>query len=172
MDNNDSFLAGTASPLYVVRHTPFILFNLAHSQVITHTSRSSNFLVYKIRWHYDERIWVHYVSFSDCSQHIDSACANNYPNLLHCPNGISLFHNLMGSWEECFPAAAICIHTVPIFVTPGTYYCWLDRCDVDSKLFRNCRNQTPNILISDPMPLPFGHRILQCNNIYTRQKPW
>ena len=45
------FLAGTAFPLYVVYHTQFIHFNLAHSHEITHTSRSSNVLCTLWRTH-------------------------------------------------------------------------------------------------------------------------
>ena len=31
-------------------------------------------------------------------------------------------------------SAVVAIHTVPIFIPPGTHYCWVDRGGVDSEL--------------------------------------
>ena len=46
----------------------------------------------------------------------------------------SLFHSLISLARMQLIFCSVAIHTVPIFVPPGTHYCWVDRGSVDSKL--------------------------------------
>ena len=55
--------------------------------------------------------------------------------LNYLPPGIGTHSfTVSSSWEEYSAfSAAEAIHTVAIFVPPGTHYCWVDRGGVDSK---------------------------------------
>ena len=54
----------------------------------------------------------------------------NYPHVLKLTHPQS---HLLGENATQF-SAAVAIHAVPIFIPPGTHYCWKDRGSVDSKL--------------------------------------
>ena len=66
-------------------------------------------------------------------------------------------------WGECIAfSAAIAIHTLPIFVPPGTHYSWVDRGGVNSKLPQGLYIW-PVIQKSNPRPLD-----LSSNELTTR----
>ena len=78
----------------------------------------------------------------------------------------------------CNFAAAEAIHKVPIFIPLGTHYCWVDTGSADSMLAQHDGNQTPDLLISGPMPQPLGHAlhiyivsVSPCDRLTTDQMP-
>ena len=52
-------------------------------------------------------------------------------------------------------SAAVAIHTVPVFLPPGTQYCWVDRGGVDSKLAQGF-DACPALWELNPRPLDLG----------------
>ena len=54
-------------------------------------------------------------------------------------------------WEECSTfSAAKAIHTVPNFILPGTYYCWVDIGGVDLKFAKALHDQHHRIEFQAP----------------------
>ena len=81
-----------------------------------------------------------------------SGLSINYPQLLHLPGmNVAQF------------SATVVIHTVSIFVPPGTHYCWVDSGGEDSKLVHDT---WPALQESNPRP--YRYWVQRLNNSTTR----
>ena len=91
-----------------------------------------------------------YVDSPDMAVYNFSGLYINYPQVLEFT--LSQSH-LPGERTAQF-SAAVAIHTAPIFISPGTYYYWVDIGGVDSKLAHSqcCGNRTPDLYNLVPTP--------------------